>query len=61
MPETGSAELVWMFIGVVPWLVPIAAGISAVITLHRIHPGQKSFQSRLDEIEAAVRQNLSQQ
>ena len=45
MPETGSAELVWMFIGVVPWLVPIAAGISAVITLHRIHPGQKSFQS----------------
>lgn len=61
MPETGPAELVGMFLGVVTWLVLIAAGVSAVITLHRIHSGQKSIQSRMDEIEAAVRENLPQQ
>jgi hypothetical protein len=64
MPKTGPTELAGMFMGVFVWLVsilvPIAAGVWAVITLHRIHSGQKSMQGRLEEIEYSVRENLPQ-
>jgi uncharacterized membrane protein (DUF441 family) len=64
MLKIGPTELVGMFLGVFIWLVsilvPIAAGVWAIITLHRIRSGQTSIQSRLEEIESAVRENLAQ-
>ncbi|MEJ2247474.1 MAG: hypothetical protein P8Y80_15575 [Acidobacteriota bacterium] len=61
MSKIGPTELVVLFIGVFIWLVPIAAGVWAIITLHRIHSEQRSILSRLEEIESAVRKNLPQQ
>jgi len=61
MPKIGPTELVGIFIIVITWLVPIAAGVWAIITLHRIHSERKSIQSRLEEIESAVRKNFPQQ
>jgi uncharacterized membrane protein (DUF441 family) len=64
MLKIGPTELAGMFLGVFIWLVsilvPIAAGVWAIITLHRIRSGQTSIQSRLKEIESAVRENLAQ-
>jgi len=61
MPNLGFTELIWILVRAIFYLAPIAAGIWAIITLHRVHAGQKSIQNRLDGIERFVRSSLPQQ
>jgi len=61
MPTLGFTELVVILVIAIFYLVPIAAGIWAVITLYRVHTGQKSIQNRLEEIERFIRDSLPQQ
>ena len=61
MATLGIAEIIIMLIiAVIFWGIPIAAGIWAMITLHRIHADQKHLERRLEEIALAL-QNRSPQ
>jgi len=61
MPSLGIAEfIIVLIIAVIFWGIPIAAGIWAMTTLHRIHADQKRLESRLEEIARAL-QNQSPQ
>lgn len=61
MPGAGITEMtVIIVIAVTLWGIPVAAGIWAIITLQRIHSGQKIIRNRLDEIERDIRNSLPQ-
>jgi hypothetical protein len=47
----GTPELVVILVMVIVWVIPVAAGIWALITLHRIRAGQLAAQMKLDVIE----------
>ena len=51
MNNLGIPELIILMIVSVFWLVPVAAGIWALVTLHRIRKGQEDVQRRLETIE----------
>ena len=51
MNSIGFPELVVvLFIGIF-WVLPLAAGVWALVTLHRIRTGQQALQVKLDTIE----------
>ena len=54
MNVIGVPELLVILMICAIWLIPIAAGIWAVVTLHRIRTDQKAMQVKLDAIEQAV-------
>lgn len=47
----GIPELLIVLVILVSWLVPVAAAIWAVVTLHRLKTGQDGIRARLDAIE----------
>jgi hypothetical protein len=47
----GMAELFVVLMIVVTWLIPVVAGVWAVLTLHRIRQGQDAVRARLEAIE----------
>jgi len=50
VPETLAPIVLAAF-----WLIPVAAGIWALITLNRIRHGQDSVRERLEAIEQLLR------
>jgi hypothetical protein len=51
MGSVGIPELlIFGFVGLV-WLVPVAAAIWALITLHRVRVGQDALRTKLESIE----------
>ena len=61
MPGFGIPELIVILIAIILYGIPIAAGIWAIVPLHRIPSGQKIILNRLDGIERAVHNSLLQQ
>ena len=51
MSSMGVPELLVILVISVFWLVPVVAGIWALITLHRLRVGQEGVRSRLESIE----------
>lgn len=57
MGPIGIPELfVFLFVFVL-WLIPLAAGIWALITLHRIRTEQHVVQTKLDAIERLLQRS----
>ncbi len=50
----GMRELFIVLIISVIWLIPLAALVWALITLHRIRIGQDAIRLRLDDIERSL-------
>ena len=46
-----------MFVVIIAYAIPIAVAVWIMITLYRIHSGQKVIQNRLEAIEHALRQS----
>jgi len=51
----GIPERVITLVVVVTWLVPVAAGSSAIVTLLRLQAGQRDIATRLERVERALR------
>ena len=51
MGPVGVPELLMVVLLAVFWLVPLAAGVWALVTLHRLRAGQDALRSKLDAIE----------
>jgi hypothetical protein len=49
--SAGIPELVVVLVMVVFWLVPLAAGIWALVTLQRLAAGQQQIKAQLEAIE----------
>ena len=47
----GIPELLILLMISASWLVPIAAGVWALVTLHRVRVGQDAVRSKLEMIE----------
>ena len=54
MPQLGVPELMILVIGLVFWIVPLVAGIWALITLWQIRRRQEDVLRKLDALERAV-------
>lgn len=54
MNRVGMPELFIVLMIVAVWLVPLAAGIWALVTLHRIHATQQVLLSKLEGIECLL-------
>ena len=54
MNSIGMPELIIVLVLAV-YLVPVAAGIWALVTLHRIRVGQDAIRTSLEAIASAVR------
>lgn len=52
--RVGLPEILILLVGVVFWIVPLAAGIWALVTLQRIRAGQDAMQQQLANIEARM-------
>jgi hypothetical protein len=50
----GLPELLVVFMIGLVWLVPFAAGIWALVTLHRIRTSQEDMSSKLASIERSI-------
>jgi hypothetical protein len=57
MGPLGMPELVIMFIALFLWAIPVAAGVWALVTLHRIRSGQQAVQTKLDTIERLLQRS----
>ena len=51
MGSMGIPELLVILVLSVFWLVPLVAGIWALVTLHRVRVGQDAVRSKLESIE----------
>lgn len=51
MGPIGLPELFVVLFALIMWVIPLVAGIWALITLHRIRTEQHSVQTKLDAIE----------
>jgi hypothetical protein len=51
MNAIGFPELLVITMIGVFWVIPVAAGVWALFTLHRIHTGQQALHAKLDTIE----------
>ncbi len=47
----GIPELVVLAMMLVLWIVPLAIGVWALLTLHRVRMGQVAVQAKLESIE----------
>lgn len=56
MQSLGITEVIVMFVMLSLYAIPIAVAVWVVITLNRIHSGQKDIQNRLEEIAHVLRQ-----
>jgi hypothetical protein len=62
MPSLGITEfLVILVVMLIVYGIPVAAVVWIIITLNRIHSGQKIIRNRLDEIEHAIHQSRDRQ
>jgi hypothetical protein len=53
----GVPELFVALFAFVLWLIPLAAGIWALVTLHRIRMEQHAVQTKLDAIERLLQRS----
>ena len=51
MSTLGLPELAVLLLLSTLWLIPIAAGVWAIVTLHQLRVGQDAVRGRLDRIE----------
>lgn len=51
MDRVGVPELLVILMLSAFWLIPVAAGIWALVTLHRVRVGQDSVRAKLESIE----------
>ena len=51
MGRVGVPELLVILMASVVWLVPVAAGIWVLVTLHRVRVGQDAVRAKLESIE----------
>lgn len=54
MGPIGMPEVVVLFGVALFWLIPAAAGVWALVTLHRIRLGQDELRGRLSAIERSL-------
>jgi hypothetical protein len=54
MPQIGVPELLIVLVGVVFWIVPVVAGIWALITLAQIRRRQDDVLRKLDALERTI-------
>ena len=54
MMGLGLPELLLVLIVGATWLIPIAAGVWALITLQRLRTGQDALQRKLDAIQSML-------
>ncbi len=54
MGPIGIPEVLVLFVVAAFWAIPIAAGIWALITLHRLRVGQDELRHRLSMIERGL-------
>jgi hypothetical protein len=47
----GLPEIFVILMILVTWLVPLAAGVWAIVTLHKVRIGQDALRAKLDVIE----------
>jgi hypothetical protein len=47
----GLPEILVILMILVTWLVPLAAGVWAIVTLHKVRIGQDALRAKLDVIE----------
>jgi hypothetical protein len=57
MSAIGIPELLVITMIGVFWLIPLAAGVWALITLHRIRTGQQALQAKVDTIERLLQRS----
>jgi len=58
MNSIGFPELVVvLFIVGILWVIPLAAGVWALVTLHRIRTGQQALQAKVDTIEQLLQRS----
>lgn len=57
MGPLGMPELVVILALSVLWVIPVAAAIWALVTLHRIRSGQQAVQMKLDAIERLLQRS----
>jgi hypothetical protein len=57
MRAIGIPELLVITMIGVFWLIPLAAGVWALITLHRIRTGQQALQAKVDTIERLLQRS----
>ena len=57
MNSIGFPELVVILMIVAFWLIPLAAGVWALVTLHRIRTGQQALQTKVDTIERLLQRS----
>ena len=57
MGTIGIPELVVLLMASVIWVIPLAAGIWALVTLHRIRSGQQDVQTKLDAIQRLLQRS----
>jgi hypothetical protein len=57
MNSLGSPQLVVLLFIVGLWLIPLAAGVWALVTLHRIQTGQQALQAKIDTIERLLQRS----
>jgi hypothetical protein len=50
MDRVGMPEFIILTIVLVTWLIPVAAGVWALLTLHRIRRGQDAIGSQLERL-----------
>jgi hypothetical protein len=60
MTGIGVPEIVVMGILATFWLIPLAAGIWAIVTLQRIRSGQETIRLRLELIERILQHSSGQ-
>ena len=59
MPRVGVPEIMVILAIAMFWLVPIAAGLWAILTLHRIRIAQEAMGSHLQTIVSLMQSNVN--
>jgi hypothetical protein len=57
MNAIGIPELLVITMIGVFWVIPLAAGVWALFTLHRIHMGQQALHAKVDTIERLLQRS----
>jgi hypothetical protein len=57
MAHVGLPELLILLMIAGLWLIPIAAGVWALVTLQRLRAGQQAVQVKLDTIERLLQRS----
>ena len=57
MGRLGIPEVIILLMLSVVWVVPVVAGIWALVTLHRIRNGQQALQAKIESIERMLQRS----